>query len=124
MTTPRQTDADLVLIDLPEEIRTALGPAGDVRRLFAEGAVAAAIQADRRQIEPPALAFLAEIIRRGGIDHAAGLSEPMPSAEQSVLVLTWLAAAAGHDADELFPRWLDAVAVILGARERARLSAR
>lgn len=117
-----QTDEQLLAIDLTATIRTGLTFAGLTRRLFAEGAVAAAIHADRSGVQPASLAFLSEIVRRGGVAYACGVPEPLPTAEQSALVRLWLDAASGVGADNTFARWLDAVAMILGARHAVRLS--
>jgi hypothetical protein len=92
--------------------------------------VAAAIRADRLEVLPRSLTFLAEVVRRGGIAVAAGLPEPLPTPDQSELVRTWLAAAgdllerpaAGAWTDERFARWLDAVAAVLHARRAVRVS--
>jgi hypothetical protein len=112
VTHPGLTDEQLVAIDVPEML-------GSTEGWFADVAVAAAIQADRFDVQPRSLTFLAEIVRRGGLDYAARLAEPLPTAEQSELVRSWLAAA--HD-EVLFARWLDAVGAILLARRQVRLT--
>lgn len=117
------TDEQLAVIDVAAAIRSGLGSPLEQRRLFAEGAVAAAVQADRVAIEAPALAFLAEIVRRGGIACATGLPEPLPVAAQAELVRSWLEAAADAD-DILVARWLDAVAILIGSKQVARISSR
>jgi hypothetical protein len=107
MNHPGRTDEQLITIDVPE----MLGSAEGRHRWFADGAVAAAIQADRLEVRPRSLTFLAEIVRRGGIGYAADLPEPLPTAEQSALARSWLTAAAGSD-DATVARWLDAVATV------------
>ncbi|GAA0558591.1 hypothetical protein GCM10010172_47020 [Paractinoplanes ferrugineus] len=87
----------------------ALLAAGD----FTDSLVPAALQADRLGVDPRSLAFLAEVVRRGGLDYAARLPEPLPTPEQTALVRPWLAIGAGSDR---LARWLDAVAAVLEAR--------
>ena len=113
---------ELAAVDLGALLRSALtGEVADERRqLFAEGAVGAAIRADRADVQPRSLSYLAEIVRRGGLAFAAGLSEPLPTPEQAELARDWMAAAAGTAHDDLFARWLDAVAAIVAARRAAR----
>jgi hypothetical protein len=113
---------ELATVDLGPLLRSGL--AGEVaparRSLFAEGAVGAAIRADRAGVQPRSLSYLAEVVRRGGLAFAAGLSEPLPTPEQAELARDWLAAAAGTGQDDLFARWLDGVAAIVAARRSAR----
>jgi hypothetical protein len=115
------------------------GPAGV---LFGDGAIAAAIAADRLGVQPRSLTFLAEVVRRGGIGYASALAEPLPGADRTALARSWLAAvdppsperdaaeperdapsperdAAECDRSDEFARWLDAVAVILGLRQHS-----
>jgi hypothetical protein len=120
MSHPGSTDQQLAALDVAELIADGLRSAGGAPRWFGDGAVAAAIQADRLEVLPRSLTFLAEIVRRGGVAYATELPEPLPTAEQSALVREWLVAAAEGD-DIVVARWLDAVAVILGARHQARL---
>jgi hypothetical protein len=121
---PGRTDRELADLDVPALLRdglTAAGPGGG--ELFGDGRIAAAIAADRLGVRPRSLTFLAEVVRRGGIAYAAGLPEPLPSAERTALARDWLEAAivatADPRADEEFARWLDAVAVILGVRQHS-----
>jgi len=120
MSHPGLTDEQLAALDVAELIADGLRSAGGTPRWFGDGAVAAAIQAGRLEVPPRSLTFLAEIVRRGGVAYAAGLPEPLPTAEQSALAKKWLLAATEGD-DNVVARWLDAVAVILGARHQARL---
>ena len=110
------TDEQLATIDVVSAIRSGLEAPDAYRRLTAEVAVAAAIQADRAGADPKALAFLAETVRRGGFGCLRGASELMPTETQSALVGGWLAAAGESGEEERFARWLDAVAMILGLR--------
>jgi hypothetical protein len=116
------SDDDLAAVDLGALLRSGLtGEGAQARgRLFAEGAVGAAIRADRAGVQPRSVSYLAEIVRRGGLPFAAGLSEPLPTPEQTELARDWLAAAAGTAQDDLFARWLDAVAAIVAARRASR----
>jgi hypothetical protein len=115
------TDEQLAMIDLPATIRGGLTSDSGQRQLFADGAVAAAIHADSLEVQPSSLAFLAEVVRRGGVAYAVGLPEPLPTAPQSELVRSWLNAAINANA-EVFARWLDAVAIVTGSRQFARLN--
>jgi hypothetical protein len=109
----RTTDDQLLHVDVPAAIAAG--------RLSGDPLVAAAIQADRLDVLPRSLSFLAEVVRRGGLGFAADLPEPMPTPEQSTLAASWLAAGAGGDEIRV-ARWLDAVAVVLEARRVTRLS--
>jgi hypothetical protein len=109
----RITDEQLLDVDVPAAVAAG--------RLSGDPLVAAAIQADRLDVLPRSLTFLAEVVRRGGIGFAADLPEPMPTPEQSALASSWLAAAAGNDEIRI-ARWLDAVAAVLEARRATRLS--
>jgi hypothetical protein len=111
-TEPR-TDAQIMAID----VRAALA---DGRR-SGEIIVAAALQADQIEVQPRALEFLAEIVRRGGVSYAARLPEPLPTERQSALVRPWL-DTGGEDAE--IARWLEAVATALAVRRGARLTGR
>ncbi len=107
-------------VDVLEALRDGLGTTGAAHRyLFADAAIAAALVAERLDAHPSSLAFLAEIVRRGGIGYAAGVEVAMPTRGQSVLVLSWLAAVRDLPAvDDACARWLDAVAKILHVRQR------
>ncbi|MBV1855461.1 hypothetical protein [Catellatospora tritici] len=124
MTTPRPaaghrvTEAELAALDpAPLLARWPYGP-----RLFAEGAIAAAISLHHLRTRPRSLTFLAEIVRRGGLTFALDLPEPMPTPAQGALVREWIAAAATvedvpwFEVDAALARWLDAVATILAMR--------
>ena len=119
------TEADLLALDLETLIVSGL-PVPSSRaaaRLFAEGAVAAAVRADQLDVQPRSLTLLSEIVRRGGVAVAADLPEPLPRPDQSELVRPWFAAAlrAGSDVETAnrWARWLDAVAAIVTVRRDA-----
>ena len=120
MTTPK-TEADLARLDVIAMLHNGLIADGPQRRaLFGEGAVAAALALNRLGVIPRSLDFLAEVVRTGGVGYAAALPEPLPVADQSDLVRSWLTATTvlvqGTEGDDLVARWLDAVAAILAAR--------
>jgi|SRR6266536_1184665 len=99
-----RTDQELSGLDVPALISAGVGSTGPARdALFGEGAVAAAIAADRLAVRPRSLVFLAEVVRRGGLLYAAELPEPLPGAERTALARDWLAAAqppAGSAAED------------------------
>ncbi|MEV6964775.1 hypothetical protein AB0M47_06620 [Hamadaea sp. NPDC051192] len=113
------TDAELLGLDVPALLRSGL-PRDP--KLYAEGAIAAALAADRLGVLPRSITYLAEIVRRGGIAYALTLAEPLPEPEQAELITSWLTAAAevrwadGFEGGDAMARWLDAVAVVLSAR--------
>ncbi|WP_030943717.1 hypothetical protein [Streptomyces sp. NRRL S-646] len=124
---PGRTDDDLAQSDIPAMLRYGLSFAGPHRTaLFGDGAVGAAVLLDRLGIQPRAVAFLAKVVRSGGIRYAAELPEPVPGDEAASMVRAWLesasTAADGIDGDEETARWLEAVAELLGLRHvhRAR----
>ncbi|MFD0275458.1 hypothetical protein ACFVHB_16360 [Kitasatospora sp. NPDC127111] len=120
-----KTDDELRQLDVPALLRYGLAFAGPYRAtLFGEGAIAAALAADRLGVLPRSVSFLAEVVRSGGAGYAAGLAEPLPGAEPTRLAREWLSSAATTatttDGDQLLARWLDAVAEILGLRRNVR----
>ena len=119
-----RTDLDLARVDVPAALRDGLGSTGAAHRhLFGDAAIAAALAADRLDVHPAALTFLAEIVRRGGVGYAADVEEALPREEQSALVRSWLAAVrALPSVDDACASWLEAVAKILDVRRRHRLS--
>jgi hypothetical protein len=129
-----RTDRELGELDVPALLRAGLGAGGPAHAaLFGDGAIAAAIAADRLGAQPGSLTFLAEVVRRGGSAYAAQLPEPLPGAERAALARDWLDAAGSadtadaaggpaspdQDVDLELARWLDAVAVILGVRQHS-----
>jgi hypothetical protein len=115
-------DDELASLDVPELVRTGLPTRSAA--LFGDGAVAAAILLDRAAVIPRSVTFLAEIVRSGGTQYAAGLPEPLPLPAQTSVIRPWLAAAASVvssvDDDDAFERWLKAAATLLAARRAAR----
>jgi hypothetical protein len=116
------TDQQLLALNLAAVIADGLAAQGpeQTRRLFAEGAVAAAIRADTADVLPRSLTFLAEIVRRGGIAYAAGLPNALPAPEQAELAQSWIAAALPAGDASTFARWLDAVATLVEVRRSVR----
>jgi hypothetical protein len=124
--TRRRTDDEMLAVDVPGHIRAGLrepSVAGG-HTIDGDAAVAAAVAADRLGVFPRSLTFLAEVARRGGREYAAGLADPLPTAEQAALARPWLDAAAeaapSGVLDEVFARWLEAVATVVHARRQAR----
>jgi hypothetical protein len=115
------TDAQLAALDVSGLLRDGLAPGGRGRaELFAEGAVAAALQAQAVSARPRSVAFLADVVHAGGITYAAGLPEPLPGPEGAALVRRWFDAVttgAGYalspEIEEAFETWLRAVATVL-----------
>ncbi|NLU69173.1 hypothetical protein [Streptomyces sp. HNM0574] len=122
---PTRTDDELAGSDIPAMLRYGLSFAGPHRTaLFGDGAVGASVLLDREGVRPRAVAFLAQVVRRGGVRYAAGLAEPVPGEAAAERVRSWLEAAAplgrGIEGDETVARWLEAVAEILGLRHSHR----
>lgn len=122
---PGRTDDELAQSDIPAMLRYGLSFAGPHRTaLFGDGAVGAAVLLDRQDVQPRAAAFLAKVVRSGGVRYAAGLPEPVPGEAASAMVRSWLESAAdvasGPDGDETAARWLEAVAEVLAMRRTAR----
>lgn len=92
--------------------------------LFGDGAVVAAVTLDRLGVVPRSVAFVAEVVRAGGLAYAARLPEPLPRPEAAEVLLDWLdtaaQTAATPEGEALAARWLDAVAEIMGMRGDAR----
>ncbi|MER6303405.1 hypothetical protein ABT247_28120 [Kitasatospora sp. NPDC001539] len=114
------SDDRLAELDIEVLLRFGLPAPGVVRStLFGDGAVAAAIVADRLGVLPRAVAFLGEVVRAGGTAFAAELPEPLPG-PAAAAARDWLAAAAtvvqDPTGDQLVARWLDAVAAVLALR--------
>ncbi|MFE3875464.1 hypothetical protein ACFXPX_13810 [Kitasatospora sp. NPDC059146] len=121
MNTPHpQSDSLLAELDVEILLRFGLPTPGPHRStLFGDGAVAAAITADRLGVLPRALVFLGEVVRSGGTRFAAELPEPLPG-PAAAAARDWLQAAAmvvqDPTGDQLVARWLDAVAAVLALR--------
>ncbi|MGW1324339.1 hypothetical protein ACWD64_17595 [Streptomyces antibioticus] len=138
---PEHTEDDLAGLDITALLRYGLTAApGPLRTsLFGDGAVGAAVLLDRLDTEPRSVAYLAEVVRAGGIRAAADLPEPLPRPEAAALVRDWLEAAASAPqdpasqgpapqgpsiqdpaTDDTAARWLHAVATIIEVRRRTR----
>ncbi|MFF4509223.1 hypothetical protein [Streptomyces sp. NPDC001401] len=116
-----RTDDELAQSDIPAMLRYGLSFAGPHRTaLFGDGAVGAAVLLDRLGIQPRAVAFLAKVVRSGGVRYAAELREPVPGDEAASMVRAWLESAAtiadGVDGDEETARWLEALAELRSLR--------
>ncbi|MEU1668049.1 hypothetical protein ABZ547_31640 [Streptomyces sparsogenes] len=125
MTHQSMTDEELLALDVPLMIRYGLMFGGAHRTaLFGDGAIAAALAAERLGVLPRSVAYLGEVVRRGGTRMAAELPEPLPGGEAAALARDWLGAAApgvrGVAEDETVARWLEAVAAVLELRVRTR----
>lgn len=123
---PDRTDDESARLDIPTLLRYGLtAPPGPRRTaLFGDGVAGAAVLLDRLGTQPRSVAFLADVVRAGGLAYAAGLAEPLPRPEATAVVRDWLAAgidlAAGVAADDTAARWLHAVATLIEVRQRTR----
>ncbi|MFF0594258.1 hypothetical protein [Streptomyces antibioticus] len=137
---PGHTEDELAGLDITALLRYGLTAApGPLRTsLFGDGAVGAAVLLDRLDTEPRSVAYLAEVVRAGGVRAAADLPEPLPRPEAAALARDWLEAAASAPqgpvqgpapqgpstqdpaTDDTAARWLHAVATIIEVRRRAR----
>ncbi|KOU77631.1 hypothetical protein ADK57_01840 [Streptomyces sp. MMG1533] len=126
---PSYTDDELAEFDVNVLLRYGLTAAPGHRRtaLFGDGAAAAAVILDRLGTQPRSVAFLAEVVRAGGVAYAAELPEPLPRPEAAAVVRDWLEAATqlagGAPADEAAARWLGAVATIIELKYLTRARA-
>ncbi|MFD5427560.1 hypothetical protein, partial [Streptomyces sp. NPDC127084] len=88
---PSRTDDELARSDIAAMLRYGLSFAGPHRTaLFGDGAVGAAVLLDRLGVQPRAVAFLAKVVRSGGVRYAAELREPVPGDEAVAMVRAWL----------------------------------
>lgn len=123
---PSYTDDELAEFDVTVLLRYGLTADPGPRRtaLFGEGAAAAAVILDRLGTQPRSVAFLAEVVRAGGLAYTAELPEPLPRPEAAVVVRDWLEAATqlagGAPVDEAAARWLGAVATIIEVKHLTR----
>lgn len=116
-----KTDDELAALDITVLLRFGLPTEGAMRTsLFGDGAIGAAVTLDRLGVVPRAVAFLARIVRSGGLSYAADLEAPFPVEEASRTVREWLAAAQTVARDvtdeDTVARWLEAVAAIMAMR--------
>nr|WP_249040340.1 hypothetical protein [Streptomyces chryseus] len=96
--------------------------------LFGDGAIGAAVVLDRLGVLPRSVAFLAEVVRSGGVRYASQLPELLPGPAATDVVRPWL-EAAGTVArpvvgDETTARWLESVAELIGLRRTSRARGR
>jgi hypothetical protein len=122
-----QPDADLAGLDVAAAISSGLGADTASRLvLFTQASIAAAIEAEALGIGPYPVAFLAKLVRAGGVAAALGLPEPLIGAEPTALARSWLeaalAAGTGVTQDQEFARWLEMVATLLAVRRQAAAS--
>ncbi|MCX4583983.1 hypothetical protein [Streptomyces sp. NBC_01481] len=121
---PRTDDEVLATTDIEALLRHGLSRATFRTALFGDGAIAAAVTLDRLGVLPRSVAYVAKIVRAGGLSYAAGLPEPLPSTAASAHLRDWLetaAQAAGTPDDEArAARWLDTVAKLIGLRRGSR----
>ncbi|MGW1586962.1 hypothetical protein [Streptomyces sp. NPDC002386] len=121
---PRTDDEVLATTDVAVLLRYGLTQDAFRAALCGDGAVAAAVTLDRLGVVARSVAYVAEIVRAGGLRCAAELTEPLPSREASVLLLDWLETAARvadtPEGEERTARWLDTVAEIIGLRRDTR----
>jgi hypothetical protein len=120
-----RADSDLGRLDVAAAITRFLSAGGGPRReLFAEAAIAAAIEAEGLEIGPVPVGFLGRFVRTGGIAAALQLPEPLVGDEPTKLARRWLEAAqsagGGVPADLMLGRWLEMVAALMAARRSAR----
>ncbi len=120
----RRPDSALRDIDVEAALVSGLDEPGDQRsNLFSDAAIAAALRLAEHGIGPYPVGFLADCVRSMGLAAVLELPEPLIGAEPTEIVRSWMHAAAdGHDADvrrdDLFARWLAAVAAVLAIRRR------
>ncbi|NEW54723.1 hypothetical protein GV794_03440 [Nocardia cyriacigeorgica] len=120
-----QRDSALRRVDIAAAIATGMPKPGPARvALFGDGVVAAALAAEDLTTDAYSLEFLADCVRSLGVNAALELPEPLIGVERTELVRGWMSAACAESGidvarDELFARWLEAVALVLSARARA-----
>jgi len=134
------TDAELAGLDVAAAIGRGIAASGQARQvMFADAAIAAAIESEALGVGPYPVAILARVVRAGGIAEALRLPEPLIGAEPTALARRWLDAALAADAapgadaalaadatpeaDLVFSRWLEMVATLLAVRRSARSAA-
>ncbi|WP_405620504.1 hypothetical protein OG292_34965 [Streptomyces sp. NBC_01511] len=123
-TRPRTDDELVAATDIPILLRYGLTQDTFRTALSGDGAIAAAITLDRLGVVPRSVAFVAEVVRAGGLVYAAELPEPLPRPDAAALLRDWLEnaaqAAATPEGEAGAARWLDSVAEIIGMRRAAR----
>ncbi|WP_327351729.1 hypothetical protein [Streptomyces sp. NBC_01304] len=127
-TKPTKTDDESALIDPAMLLRYGLGAEGPHRTvLFGDGAIGAAVVLDRLGVQPRSIAFLAKVVRSGGVRYTARLPELLPGQEAADLVRGWLESAATVarpvEGDDVTARWLESVSELIGLRRTTRARA-
>ena len=121
---PRTDDEVLATTDVEVLLRHGLTRDTFRTALFGDGAIAAAVTLDRLGVLPRSVAYVAKIVRAGGLTYAAGLPEPLPSTAASARLRDWLETAAQvagtRDDEVLAARWLESVADLIGMRRAGR----
>ncbi|WP_330458401.1 hypothetical protein OIB37_16745 [Streptomyces sp. NBC_00820] len=121
---PRTDDEVLAATDVGVLLRYGLTQDAFRAALFGDGAVAAAVTLDRLSVVPRSVAFVAEVVRAGGLAYAARLPEPLPSPQAAEVLRDWLGDAAQTattpEAETRAVRWLEAVAEIIALRRATR----
>ncbi|MGW0734978.1 hypothetical protein [Streptomyces sp. NPDC002851] len=125
MEKPQKTDDESAQADIAMLLRYGLVAQGPHRTaLFGDGAVGAAVVLDRLGVVPRSVAFLAKVVRGGGVGYTARLPELLPGQEATDLVRGWLESAAPVarpvEGDEVVARWLESVAELIGLRRVSR----
>ncbi|MET9512449.1 hypothetical protein ABZX62_29085 [Streptomyces flavidovirens] len=126
---PTRTDDDCARLDTTMMLRYGIPSEGPHRTaLFGDGAIGAAVVLDRLGVLPRSVAFLAEVVRSGGVRYASQLPELLPDQAATDTVRLWL-EAAGTVArpvvgDETTARWLESVAELIGLRRNSRARGR
>ncbi|MEU0503566.1 hypothetical protein [Nocardia sp. NPDC005998] len=112
-------------LDVPAALVAGMPEPGPARRiLFAEAAIAASLAVQDLGVGPHPVRFLAGCVRSLGLDGALQLPEPLIGDQPTRLVREWMSAAhTGPDPDiardDLFARWLEAVALLIEVRQQA-----
>lgn len=119
-----QRDSALRRVDIAAAITAGIPEQGPARvALFGDAVVAAALSAEELATGSYPLQFLASCVRSLGLDAAVELPEPLIGAERTELVRGWMSAARAEPGidvarDDLFARWLEAVALVMSFRAR------
>ncbi|MYS42626.1 hypothetical protein GTY23_15560, partial [Streptomyces sp. SID5998] len=74
----RTDDEVLATTDVAVLLRYGLTLDGFRTALSGDGAIAAAVALDRLGVVPRSLAYVADVVRAGGLRYAAELPEPLP----------------------------------------------
>lgn len=126
--TGRRPDELLHGLDIEAAIVAGMPESGEREGMFTDAVIAASHEAERLEVGPYPLGFLAGCVRSLGLRGALELPEPLIGAESTALVRRWMSAAdraseAHVERDELFARWLERVAIMIAVRAQVRLRA-